>query len=83
MTETHTNRGDERGIVPPRSSRVFSLEGSWFFATREGTDIGPFHSRDEADSAIQDFVTFIQLATQNTKQRFLSTLCASYGTTIQ
>ncbi|MEZ5524780.1 MAG: DUF6316 family protein [Pseudomonadales bacterium] len=70
------NRKGERGNPPPRSSRIFHMENLWYFATREGTDVGPFHSRDEASGALQDFLDFIQLAHKNTLKAFLSALSA-------
>lgn len=68
------NRKGESGNPPPRSSRIFHMENLWYFATREGADIGPFHSRDEAKSGLQDFIQFIQLANKNTLKAFLGAL---------
>ena len=31
-----------------RSARAFQVDGVWFFATREGVDVGPFDSEPEA-----------------------------------
>lgn len=68
------NRQGENGQPPPRSARIFNMENYWYFATREGTDIGPFDSREEASSGLQDFLQFIQLANQRTLQSFLHNL---------
>ena len=40
------------------SSRIFLREGSWYFFTREGRDIGPFVSRDAAEAGIVKYVEF-------------------------
>ena len=32
-----------------RSERVFSVDGQWFFHTREGVDVGPYESQFEAE----------------------------------
>ena len=41
-------RDGERQKLWFRSARVFQVDGVWFFATREGVDIGPFDSETEA-----------------------------------
>lgn len=68
------NRQGEIGQPPPRSTRIFNMESHWYFSTREGTDVGPFDSRDEANGGLQDFIQFIQLANHRTLQNFLNTL---------
>lgn len=68
------NRKGEVGQPPPRSSRIFNMESHWYFSTREGTDVGPFDSREEANSGLHDFLQFIQLANHRTLQNFLSSL---------
>lgn len=32
-----------------RSDRIFNANGEWYFHTREGTDVGPYASRSEAE----------------------------------
>jgi len=39
-----------------RSERIFSMNGSWYFATREG-DQGPFASRNRAEAGLTRFLT--------------------------
>jgi len=68
------NRNGETGKPPHRSSRIFTMEQQWYFSTREGTDIGPFNSRLEANNGLQDFIQFILLANIKTLRIFLSTL---------
>lgn len=70
----HINRAGENGNPPPRSSRIFNMRNGWYFATREGTNIGPFDSQVEANGGLEDFLEFIQLANKRTRQSFLHTL---------
>ena len=67
-----SNRKGETGKTPPRSSRIFNMENLWYFATREGVDIGPFYSYDEALASLQEFVEFAQLANEKTMKAFSS-----------
>ncbi len=71
------NRSGEIGQPPPRSSRIFNMQNHWYFSTREGSDVGPFGSREEASYGLQDFVQFIQLANQSTLKNFLTSLAAT------
>ena len=52
---TKTRKG-EATSYPFRSERMFSIGHEWFFATREGTDKGPFLNRDQAESALSEFI---------------------------
>lgn len=49
-------RQGEKGDVPFRSGRFFSVGVEWYAATREGPDLGPFASQDEAKIAVQDYI---------------------------
>jgi len=69
-----SNRKGEIGNLPPRSSRVFHMNNLWYFNTREGVDIGPFYSRNEALTSLQDFLEFIQLANKKILKSFSSAL---------
>ena len=68
------NRQGESGDPPPRSSRIFNMESYWYFSTREGSDIGPFDSRDQAASGLEDFIQFLELANSDTLRNFLTSL---------
>lgn len=68
------NRKGEDGNPPLRSSRIFAMESVWYFSTREGVDIGPFDSQYEANSNLENFIEFIQLANKKTLKMFLSAL---------
>jgi len=42
-------RADEHSSEQwPRSDRIFSTGGQWYFQTREGIAVGPYSSRDSA-----------------------------------
>ena len=39
-----------------RSARVFSINGTWYFQTREGFEQGPFEHREALDDAVSRYV---------------------------
>ena len=69
-----SNRAGEDGPVPTRRQRFFKTENSWFFSTREGAPIGPFHNRREAEQGLNDFLEFLSLAEPNTLSRLYAAL---------
>lgn len=54
-----TNRSGEQGTVPNRSGRFMEKDGYWYYSTREGVDIGPFDSREDAEIGVGEFIDFI------------------------
>lgn len=64
------NREGENGAIPTRSDRFYLLENYWFFATREGSPIGPFETREEGVAGIKDFLEFLKLAKPKTLRKF-------------
>lgn len=62
------NRKGEAGPVPFRSGRLFSVGDQWYFATREGTDHGPFENKEDAQAELRLFLR--ELATAD--QRFIT-----------
>jgi hypothetical protein len=50
-------RQGEKGHVPFRSGRYYSVGVDWYAATREGRDLGPFTSQDEAKQAVSDYLS--------------------------
>lgn len=54
-----TNRVGENGNVPDRNGRFLQKEEYWYYTTREGVDIGPFDSRDDAEIGVGEFIDFI------------------------
>jgi len=39
-----------------RSNRLFAVNHDWYFATREGENIGPFKDRNQAELALAAFI---------------------------
>lgn len=39
-----------------RTDRFYSEEGGWFAKLREGDELGPFDTKDEAKQALADFI---------------------------
>lgn len=58
--------------IPMRSDRFFAVNAYWFFSTREGADIGPFESKNDALTGLNTFIEFINVAPRDTKDRFLA-----------
>ena len=59
---TSANRREEPNGSHYRSSRLSTVNGQFFFATREGTLEGPYSSRPEAEYAITGYIERMQLA---------------------
>jgi hypothetical protein len=57
-TETHDghNRRSEQPRRYFRCGRFFTVGHQWFFATREGLDIGPYATRPQAEIALAKYV---------------------------
>lgn len=53
------NRTGEEGNTPNRSRRFFQRGDYWYYRTREGVDIGPFDSQNEAEAGASEFIDFI------------------------
>lgn len=54
------NRDGEQGAaVPERTGRFLKKNGYWYYSTREGVDIGPFDSREDAEVGVGEFIDFI------------------------
>ncbi len=56
------NRTGEQGNVPDREDRFFTSKDYWYYTTREGVDIGPFDSLDDAMHGAAEFIDFISNA---------------------
>lgn len=50
------NRFGEDGHPPFRSRRLFSENGEWYFDTREGAKIGPYHDLKSVKNALAVFI---------------------------
>ena len=55
---TVENRSGEAGVViPARKMRIFKKEDKYFYyRTREGMNIGPFDTEDQALKSINDYI---------------------------
>ncbi|SMF20880.1 hypothetical protein SAMN02745866_01312 [Alteromonadaceae bacterium Bs31] len=56
----HLRNGEAQDKVWYRSERFFCVDGSWFFSTREGVDIGPYASRHSANNGLMLYVHYMQ-----------------------
>ncbi|NBC23893.1 MAG: hypothetical protein GVY21_10495 [Gammaproteobacteria bacterium] len=43
-------RAGEKPRLRFRTERLFAVADGWYFTTREGIDVGPYRSRDEAQA---------------------------------
>lgn len=50
------NRTGESRNIPFRSNRYFCINGTWFFMTREGSQMGPFIDKREAEAELMMFI---------------------------
>jgi hypothetical protein len=53
------NRSGEDGAVPNRNGRFLEKNGYWYYTTREGVDIGPFDTREDAEVGVGEFIDFM------------------------
>ncbi|HEY9035577.1 MAG TPA: DUF6316 family protein [Pseudomonadales bacterium] len=79
-TDQTPHRDGEDGPVPIRSGRFYCENGQWFFTTREGKPIGPFHTKEEAEHALIAFLDFIQCATPEILMSFFKQFLADHET---
>lgn len=70
------NRVGENGSVPSRTERFFAVKSGWYFATREGTPIGPFDDKHEAEGGLDDFIEFMSLAEPKMLSKLYDSLTA-------
>lgn len=71
------NRTGENGNLPGRSQRYFKKGDYWYYSTREGVDIGPFDSLNEAETGASEFIDFILHADPHVIQTLQSYGCAA------
>jgi len=50
------HRKGENGAIPFRSGRFFNIDTDWYFACREGKDLGPYRNRSEAADALKRYL---------------------------
>ncbi|MBL4607859.1 MAG: hypothetical protein JKY01_08535 [Pseudomonadales bacterium] len=54
MTEKRCGETDTKTYY--RTDRFYSEEGGWYAKLREGDELGPFDSKDEAKQGLVDFI---------------------------
>ncbi len=54
------HRKGELGAVPFRSGRFFYIDSKWYFACREGKEVGPFPSKQAAEMALAEYIAHMQ-----------------------
>lgn len=77
MNLMSTRSGEKDVKLPLRTDRFFAVYSAWYFTTREGAAIGPFESKQEAQSGLLDFIEFIQKAEDSIRNTFISSLVAA------
>jgi len=50
------NRFGEESHTPFRSKRLYSVNGQWFFDTREDKQFGPYRDKSEAEKRLAIFI---------------------------
>lgn len=68
------NRQGECGKHPLRSDRFFAIGSEWYFSTREGASIGPFTAKKDAETGLNDFIEFLNVAEPSAKSLLLASL---------
>jgi hypothetical protein len=58
----------ERYFAHKRSVTVFKTFEGWYFKTREQVDFGPYHSREQANSARVEFINQMLMCKPTTSQ---------------
>jgi hypothetical protein len=56
-------RQGESGNIPFRSGRFYNIDSQWYFSSREQSDIGPFHNKEEAHQALAIYLNDIATIT--------------------
>ncbi|QRY78826.1 hypothetical protein JVX91_25160 [Pseudomonas sp. PDNC002] len=54
--------GDNQAATHYRSDRISSVNGQYFFSTREGTLEGPYFTRFDAEREVMQYITRMQQA---------------------
>ena len=67
-------RNGENRSSSMRTDRYFSVASDWYFSTREGSCIGPYESKREAEAGLKDFIDFLIVAEPVVRSSFLGSL---------
>lgn len=60
--------GEDTSKVWYRSDRFFCVDGSWYFSTREGVDIGPYSTRLAASNGLALYIHYMDANPEQGKQ---------------
>ena len=71
---TPTYRKGENGSVSGRCERFYSMSSEWFFATREGSSVGPFATLESANMGLNDYLDFMALAKPRIKAKLVTAM---------
>jgi len=74
------NRENEESGVYFRSDRYYKINGSYYFSTREGLEVGPYESKENAESGLDRFIQTI-LAGQNMTKAKTNALSGAWAIT--
>ena len=72
-------REGEMEIPEARHARVSSINGHWFFNTREGEMVGPYASKAIAEEASETFLQFVINVDRKMISQLIATMKASTG----
>lgn len=53
--------GESGPVTYYRSDRFYSEQGGWYAKLREGDELGPYPSKEEAKQALDDFIALYKL----------------------
>ena len=72
-----TYRNDEKIETGMRSSRFIQRAGEWYLNTREGIELGPFESHAEAAVCLDDYLSFVEGASESDMEQFYKIYAAA------
>ena len=52
-----SSRQGESGNIPFRCGRFYNVDSKWYFSSREQSNVGPFHNKEEANQALTMYLT--------------------------
>jgi len=53
------HRQGEKDATRFRSKRLYSADGKYYFSTREGFEVGPYGTQEEAEKGLERFIETI------------------------
>lgn len=77
-----TNReDDEEEKTRFRSVRFFAIEDKYYFSTREGMEVGPFTSKEEAEAGLTRYINALEDNNGNTSLAEAAALHGNWAST--